>query len=1170
MRILTLDLKAFGPFTETSLDLSEGQEGLHVIYGLNEAGKSTALRALEALFYGIDHQTRDSFLHENPSLRIGGSVRHSDASELAFIRRKGNKNTLLDAKENPISDSVLDKYVGSVPRKLFSTLFGINHETLTKGGMQLVAGGGDLGESLFAAAAGITDLREVSQSLQNEAGEIFKPTGKRLLNSLITSYKNARKKSNELSLSSREWESHEKALNKARAECEKVRKRLGELHSDKSRLERLKEALPIITEKKELSARLDTLKDIPLLDISFPEERRNAIRELDKAKSDAIRATKDINLIQKQIKDLSVPERIISQARIITELHKRLGSNTKAHHQDLPKRKGELETVHADVKRILGELRPGLALKDAESLRLTETKRIMILDLGSQYQALQDELRRTSETLDELETERAGAKEDLDRLEAFQDPSELRSAVRRVQSCGDLEEELRTARSRLQTEEKQTGVDVKALPLWTGTLEELEALPAPSSETIDRFSLRFDELNHKVRDISGRIKENEEDGDTIDRKIKALQIAGSVPTEQDLVKERQRRDHGWGLVRRAWLEHEDIEKESKTFDTEAPLAEAYEKSVERADEVADRLRREAERVEKLAQLLASRETCVEKLQSLKGKCDKLLYDQRNLEREWGDHWKEAGIKPLSPKEMAAWLGKREQLVSKAAIIRERRGDVARIERLIDEQRENLGRCLGELGREKPSSDESLNSILDWCQALIYEMEETARRRKDLEKAITQIEKKRSAATRKKIEAQTSLNEWNESWGKAVVELGLSIETTPNQANAFITKTVELFNKIDQADRLRSRIEGIKEDAEQFETEVKGLLEQVAPDLLEMPVYQSSEELNARLIKARADHATLEQLKKRRREKDEAFMKANSVITEMTDKLNAMCRKAGCSGYEEMEEIEGKSADKRKTEDVIRQLESELQRVSHGGGLTTDELIREAEKVNPDELGARIEELEHTIEEQQNLLSDLDNTIGGEERELKAMDGSAGAAEAAEDAQGILTQIRSHTEQYVRLRMASAILSREMERYREANQDPILRRAGQIFSKLTLGSFLGLKPSYDDRDNPVLLGIRPTGEEVTVHGMSDGTCDQLYLSLRLASLEKHTQESEPMPFIVDDILIRFDDERATAALQVLMQLSKKTQVIFFTHHRHLVELAETCLSPDALFVHSLSA
>ena len=46
----------------------------------------------------------------------------------------------------------------------------------------------------------------------------------------------------------------------------------------------------------------------------------------------------------------------------------------------------------------------------------------------------------------------------------------------------------------------------------------------------------------------------------------------------------------------------------------------------------------------------------------------------------------------------------------------------------------------------------------------------------------------------------------------------------------------------------------------------------------------------------------------------------------------------------------------------------------------------------------------------------------------------------------------------------------------------------------------------------------------------------------------------MPLVVDDILVHFDDDRARAALEILGELSERTQVLFFTHHARLVELA----------------
>ena len=110
--------------------------------------------------------------------------------------------------------------------------------------------------------------------------------------------------------------------------------------------------------------------------------------------------------------------------------------------------------------------------------------------------------------------------------------------------------------------------------------------------------------------------------------------------------------------------------------------------------------------------------------------------------------------------------------------------------------------------------------------------------------------------------------------------------------------------------------------------------------------------------------------------------------------------------------------------------------------------------------------------------------------------------------------------------------------------------------------------YDDRDKLVIKGER-AGELVGVQGMSDGTQDQLYLALRLASIERYLEAKEPLPLILDDVLINFDDRRA-AALRTLAELGRKTQVIMFTHHLRLVELAQQELAQDDLALYFLGS
>jgi uncharacterized protein YhaN len=70
------------------------------------------------------------------------------------------------------------------------------------------------------------------------------------------------------------------------------------------------------------------------------------------------------------------------------------------------------------------------------------------------------------------------------------------------------------------------------------------------------------------------------------------------------------------------------------------------------------------------------------------------------------------------------------------------------------------------------------------------------------------------------------------------------------------------------------------------------------------------------------------------------------------------------------------------------------------------------------------------------------------------------------------------------------------------------------------------------------------------------------------LEWRLQSSEPMPFIVDDILVNFDDDRSRTTLQALADLAEKNQVILFTHHRQIVNDANKIKGKGSVNLHTL--
>ena len=170
---------------------------------------------------------------------------------------------------------------------------------------------------------------------------------------------------------------------------------------------------------------------------------------------------------------------------------------------------------------------------------------------------------------------------------------------------------------------------------------------------------------------------------------------------------------------------------------------------------------------------------------------------------------------------------------------------------------------------------------------------------------------------------------------------------------------------------------------------------------------------------------------------------------------------------------------------------------------------------------------------------------------------AGAARERAEAEAELVAI---AERWVVRAAAVRLAARAIERHRAAVQDPLVARAGQFFALATAAAFSGLGIDFDDQDDPVLVGLRQNGTLLRVEQMSTGTCDQLYLALRLALLERRT--AEPLPFVGDDLLASFDETRAARTLDLIADFGRTRQAILFTHHQHVAAIARERLGDAA--------
>lgn len=268
--------------------------------------------------------------------------------------------------------------------------------------------------------------------------------------------------------------------------------------------------------------------------------------------------------------------------------------------------------------------------------------------------------------------------------------------------------------------------------------------------------------------------------------------------------------------------------------------------------------------------------------------------------------------------------------------------------------------------------------------------------------------------------------------------------------------------------------------------------------------------------------------------------------------------AGTSDRATLAEVIDRSNQKR---GLLQEMASTAKSLEEGGdGRALEQLREEAASIDVTEIAGRLDQL--GIEEE-SIVSDIQR-LSAEAEQAKAalatFDGSDRAARAESDRQDGIARMCGAVDRYLKIRAASRLLRWSIDRFRQTRQGPMLALASGIFAALTLGSFSRLVVDFEG-DKPRLEGLRPDGKLVGVEGLSEGTRDQLYLALRLAALDMHVEQGRPLPFIADDLFINFDDDRAAAGLKALGDLSRKTQVIFLTHHDHLLELVNNVLGKE---------
>lgn len=1169
MRIDRLDLIAYGPFSDKSLNLSDGASGLHLIYGDNEAGKSTSLRALIAWLFGIPVRTNDNYLHDNPQLRIGGMLRLSSGEALEFIRRKGAKGTLLKpGTDDTLDDSVLSPFLpAGIDENLFAKLYGINHDGLVAGGQELLGQSGDLGQALFSAAVGTAGLREILSDLKAGAEELFRPrASKKLVNQAISNFKEAQKRIKDSTLPVAEWKRLQKEFADTLSAIQKVEDDINEKSKEKSRLDRLNRVKGVLAERRAVLSRIDEIGEVLLLPEDFGDQRKTVRDKLQNAAQVKKKAQAKLSRLEEESETLNVRNELLDNEAAIVAIHKELGAVETAI-KDRPGQDGKRRLLRNEAEQLLKGVRPDIDLDNADRLRPLINNKKWISGLAQKHGLLNQKKEKAEASLRDVVDEQKTIRKELAELpQSDLDLGELKATVAVARKAGDLEQRLADSQKRAADEKATCASELSRLGRFSGAIEVLSKVAMPLPETLDTFEKRLDRLGEKIRDCGRRREELEEERKKAEQDLKVLLLTGDVPTISELDEARLERNTGWNLIKKKYIEIVDVDKEIAAFASDSDLPILYEQKVDNADQVSDRLRTAADQVVKRADLEARIENLKSRHDDIAEEIGKAHEDRQAHQKRWNAIWEQAGVAPGTPREMKQWLLRVDNLLANVQAANMGSGEAKKLAGECQALKESVSGQILKFGDSTNLHEMGLEGMINICEQRIAQEESALERRRQLEHALANngIRIKRAKEELAAVENDRAV--WYREWGQAIDGLGLKPDVHPEQATEAFDQLLAFFEKLDKSEELRRRIYGIDQVSEKFENIVFEVAEGMGLKIDGRDATTIAAQLNHDLNEAREARASLKKIKAQEREIKEEIADAEITIQNARHQLGSLRKQARVETDDDLESATESSRKMRELQQKLDTIEQELTR--SGDGLSIEQLEKEADESDIDAIDGELERVSLELKELQATRDTLRDRRQTLQNEINVKDGSAAAANASEEAEQHLAAMVSGVEQYLRLQIAALILEQRIEDYRKKNQAPVLARAGELFARLTLGSYANLRDELDESGKPILLGVRPNDKEVSVEGMSDGTRDQLYLSLRLATLEQHLGKGETMPFVVDDILIGFDDNRTRVCLEVLAELAAKTQVLLFTHHRRVLELAGKLEAKAGIFRHEL--
>ncbi len=1157
MRLRRLDLTRYGKFTDHTIDFgpsSKDKPDLHIIYGLNEAGKSTTFDAFLDLLFGIGATSNYNFIHPYSSMQIGGRLEF-DGAEHELVRLKRRIGSLVDGSGQPVNEGVLSTALGGIGRDAYQTMFSLDDQSLKEGGQAIIQSKGELGELLFSASSGLAGLNRSLVMAADDAAAIHR---KRSSSTKLAELKRAldtlKGERNAIDTFAAAYSVLAATLMLASASYDAASAELAEAKLRHTELTRILATLPLTSELDRLAAEFAGLGELPrppvdwfslLPQLSRDETRLQALTET---------AERSIRQLSDEIDSMVVDEQALSIATAMETLE--IGrARYRAAADDLPKRKIALAEQEGILSRLLFDLdqagheAPETLLLPAPSVGAIRGLMEKRSGVDAEIASAERELTRANDALSRLKED--AVESDGETGLGPDTQSRIEGALARLTDTDLLSRfavEERSCRQLQRNFDERTAL----LAPWSGDVDDLTAMKATETRQLDMWRSQATSIDKRVNEHRSKLR------DLTTERVATLARISAFASEGTLDDNAAQAMRGVRDV--AWQNH------LATLDS--ATASTFEQAMRQDDAATDNRLSRAKDLAELRQLTLATTAGAAAIDQQEELLAEALGEHNALSDKIGAYLPnaiEAGADALERLvALESWAGRRSAALSA-------RDDLKKGEHELEALRSELGRHRAELEaaltEARAQFDEEM-PIADLTRAAARLLADSRSRedaRANHKKALSGLMRDIAERERDHQQAVLAAEGWHDAWALALSGTWFADRATSVGAVGAILATLAgLPGVLKERQDLAQRIAAMENDQRQFQAEVSGMLGQLQTEVASGDVLVAANALVERFNSAlrdqqhRADRqTTLEKLQNDRQALDAELAVHNARKAELTRYF----------GTDTLAAV-GTYLEAAKERDRIERRMTELrEQVAQGlRAKTYEDAARLLSGIDAAEvehgalnLAARIEDL---TERARELYADMTRA----KDKLDAVGGDDAVARIEAKRRTLLLEIEALAIRYLTLRTGTLAAEQALHLYRDKHRSSMMNRASQAFQMITGGNYAGLA-TQPDKDKEILIGVSRDGGSKLADSMSTGTQFQLYLALRLAGYEEFAAVRPAVPFVADDIMESFDNPRSEEVFRLLGEMAKVGQVIYLTHHLHLCEIAKSVV--PQVKIHQLS-